>query len=232
VEALIRSSPPVRWGSLGAILLNVMAAVLPAVSPAHAAGAYSEDSVKAAYLYRIAGYVGWPDASSAAEPFTIAVLGSRSIARELRHLIPGHLINNRPVEVREIGGVNNMGRPQILYVAKGYAESLRGMMPSIGSKPTLLITDEPDGLEAGSALNFLTIGHRVRFEVSLTAADRSHLKISSELLAVAVRVRGGRRQTRDGCPTLRLLDDFEGCCVIRQSCNVRAIRGSESGKST
>jgi hypothetical protein len=37
----------------------------------------------------------------------------------------------------------------------------------------------------------------VRFEVSLSAADRAHLKISAELLAVAVRVFGGGRQSRD-----------------------------------
>jgi hypothetical protein len=37
--------------------------------------------------------------------------------------------------------------------------------------------------------------HRVRFEVSLTAAGRSQCRISSELLAVAARVLGGSRRS-------------------------------------
>jgi hypothetical protein len=45
-------------------------------------------------------------------------------------------------------------------------------------------------------LNFLTIDRRVRFEVSLTAAGQAHLKISSELLGLAVRVFGVPRQSR------------------------------------
>jgi len=59
----------------------------------------------------------------------------------------------------------------------------------------LLVTDEEGGLNAGSSLNFLTIDQRVRFEISLAAADRSGLKISAELLGVAVRVRGGAKQS-------------------------------------
>ena len=57
------------------------------------------------------------------------------------------------------------------------------------------VTDEDDGLNQGSVLNFVTVNRRVRFEVSLTAADRLRLKISSELLAVAVRVRGAPRHS-------------------------------------
>jgi hypothetical protein len=65
----------------------------------------------------------------------------------------------------------------------------------------LLITDEEGGLSHGGAINFLMIDHNVRFEVSVTAAERWGLKISSELLGVAVRVQGAHLQTRSvQCP--------------------------------
>lgn len=48
-------------------------------------------------------------------------------------------------------------------------------------------------------LNFLTIDRNVRFEVSLTAAERWGLKISSELLGVAIRVQGSGRQSNLNC---------------------------------
>jgi hypothetical protein len=53
-----------------------------------------------------------------------------------------------------------------------------------------LVTDDNGGLSDGSAINFLTIDRNVRFEISLSAAERWGLKISSELLSVAIRVQG------------------------------------------
>jgi YfiR/HmsC-like len=226
VEILSRSISACRqWRfvSMRAMLLTVMTTMLAAVSPAPAADTSSDDAVKAAYLYRFAGYVDWPDAGPAGEPFTIAVLGSPSVARKLRHLVPGHLVNGRAVEVRQLKGPQHLGEPQILYVGAGRVDSLRSIIHSLRSKPTLLVTDAADGLDAGSAVNFLTIDNRVRFEVSLTAAERSHLKISADLLAVAVRVLGGHRQSREGCLPLNPPDDIEGGCVTRDARNRPAL---------
>jgi hypothetical protein len=42
-------------------------------------------------------------------------------------------------------------------------------------------------------VNFTQVGRNVRFEISLTAAERSGLRINSGLLSVATRVEGGPR---------------------------------------
>jgi hypothetical protein len=164
------------------------------VPPLFAAEAYSEDAIKAAYLYRFAGYVNWPEPGPGNAPFIIDVLGSPGIAKELRRLLPGHLINNRAPQVREITGTRDLGTAQMLYVGAGRAHLLRSLVPVPGRASMLLVTDEEEGLTAGSTLNFLTVDRSVRFEVSLTAADRWGLKISSELLGVALRVQGSKRQ--------------------------------------
>jgi hypothetical protein len=153
---------------------------------------YSGNAVKAAYLYRFAGYVSWPQHAPASAPFTIAVLGAPDIAAELRRLLPGHLINGRVAQVREIAGIHDAGEAQIVYVAPGHTDLVRGWAPQ-PEAGVLLVTDEDGGLNAGSTLNFLTVDRNVRFEVSLPAAERWGLKISSELLGVATRVQGTGR---------------------------------------
>jgi hypothetical protein len=167
------------------------------VSPLFAADTYSEDAIKAAYLYRFAGYVDWPQPGPGNAPFTIDVLGAPGIAKELRRLLPGHLINNRAPQVREIAATRELGTAQMVYVGAGRAHLLRSLVPVPGRASMLLVTDEEDGLTAGSTLNFLTVDRNVRFEVSLTAAERWGLKISSELLGVAIRVQGAKGQ-QDG----------------------------------
>jgi hypothetical protein len=175
--------------------LGILAVSL--ISPLFAADTYSEDAIKAAYLYRFAGYVNWPDPGTGNTPFTIDVLGAPDIAKELRRLLPGHLIGNRTPQVREVTSLRDLGTAQILYVGAGRAHLLRGLVPVPGHASMLLITDEEEGLTAGSTLNFLTVDRKVRFEVSLTTADRWGLKISSELLGVAIRVQGTQSQ-QDG----------------------------------
>jgi hypothetical protein len=163
----------------------------------HGAGAadvtISEDSVRAAYLYRFAGYVTWPQTPPADAPLTIAVVGSPSMARELRRMQPAHSGNARSVQVREVSDLEDLGTAQILYVGEGHARLLRELRPK-SSTAMLLVTAEEDGLSSGSIINFVTVDRNIRFEVSLPAAQRWGLKVSADLLGVAVRVQGGHPQ--------------------------------------
>jgi len=177
----------------GTVLLCFMAAPW-AADPATAAGTYSQDAVKAAYLYRFTDYVGWPDAWEAGAPFDIAVFGAPGVARELRHLLASRTIKNQAARVREITNIQDVGSPRMLYVGGGHRDFLRRAIAANAGRSILWVTDEEGALESGSILNFLTVDHRVRFEVSLTAADRANLSISSELLSVAARVNGERQR--------------------------------------
>lgn len=52
----------------------------------------------------------------------------------------------------------------------------------------LAVTETERGLDNGATINFVTADERVGFEVSLASAERSGLRISSRMLAVARRV--------------------------------------------
>lgn len=158
-----------------------------------AADARSEDAVRAAYLYRFAGYVAWPDGGPSDAPFIIDVLDSPSLAHELRRILAAHTIKGRSAEVREIASLKELGPAQILYVGAGRAALLRELRPQ-GHPALLLVTAEEGALSSGSVINFLTVDSSVRFEVSLAAAERWGLKISADLLGVAVRVQNGHGQ--------------------------------------
>jgi uncharacterized protein DUF4154 len=163
-------------------------------APGHAQPSVSKDAVIAAYIYRFTGYVDWPAEPAAGHPFVIDVYGDPGVAAALRRLLPGHPINKQLAQVREVSSVQDLGDAQMLYVGRGHGNFLRGMTAS-GNRSMLIVSDDEQGLDLGSVFNFVTVDNRVRFEVSLTAAERVGVKISSELLSVAIRVHGGRRQS-------------------------------------
>ncbi|HEY2675470.1 MAG TPA: YfiR family protein [Steroidobacteraceae bacterium] len=192
-------------------------ALLGAVSGSvQAQETHSVETVKAAYLYRFAGYVEWPADAAVERPFAIVVVGDAGIARELRRLVPNHPVNNQMVQVREVATVAEVGNASMLYVAAGHDTFLRALAAS-GSHPILVVSDDARGLDLGSEINFVTVDKRVRFEVSLAAAERARLKISADLLSVAIRVQGGHRQSGDICIPFALPEDNNAACDIRQA---------------
>jgi hypothetical protein len=177
-----------------------------------AAEQYREDAVKAAFLYRFTGYVEWPQESADSGQFTIAVIGGDSVARELDKLLPGHTIKGRPAKVVQIKSPKEIGAAQMLYVGpefNGDVGTLIGTIPSY----VLIVTDDADGLDEGSIVNFMLVDRRVRFEISVSAAERAGLKVSSELLSVAARVRGVPQRSEATCEPRLFNDALRSACV-------------------
>jgi hypothetical protein len=163
-----------------------------------AATEYSADAVKAAFLYRFTSYVAWPAEPSSSAPLEIAVLGAPSVAEALAHLLPEQRVDGRPLQLRAIDDVSQLGNAQVLYVGAGPSERLRAIVRALDSRPVLLVGDQEDALRAGAVLNFVLVDRRVRFEVSLTAAARTGLVIRAPLLSVAHRVEGVARVDGNG----------------------------------
>jgi hypothetical protein len=170
---------------------------------------YRADTIKAAFLYRFAGYVEWPKQALETDHFTIAILGSTEVASELEKLLPERRIKNLPGRVRQVQRLRDVGTPHILYIAAGHRENLRVVTDALGSKSILIVTDDAEGLDHGSIINFLSADRRVRFEISVTAAQRAQLKVGAELLSVAARVRGAPERADALC---------EACSCSEQEC--------------
>ena len=175
-----------------------------------AQAAYSDDAVKAAFLYRFTGFVDWPPQSLEPGHFTIAVLGSRPVAKELARLLVKYPVKNLPARVRLVDHARQALDAQMLYVGTSFLGDLREVTDALERRPVLLVTDHPGGLDEGSAVNFLLVDRRVRFEISLAAAHRAGLQVSSQLLAVAAHVRGAALPSRSCNDTWRQSLDH-GC---------------------
>jgi hypothetical protein len=188
-----------RWSK--ALVLGLLCGVCLSW-PLFAANVHDEDEVEAAFLYRFAGYVDWPAEALASQDFTIAVLGSDNIAQELERILPHHSLKNRPAQVRRIRSLDELRDAQILFVGPQFNDELKSIISRLDYRPILVVSASDRGLEDGSCVNFLFVDRRVRFEVSLTAADHVGLRVSSELLSVAVRVQG--RNPHSGASDLDL----------------------------
>jgi hypothetical protein len=176
------------------VLVETLAALLLALVPpgslAQPDGGerVSEQSVKAAYLYRFADYVEWPQAPAAAGmPITIGVLGADLLAEELSRMTVGRSIDGRPIEVRRLEPEQPFADLEVLFIGAD-ADDPGAVLALARALPLLTVTEAEGALADGSIVNFVTSQQRIRFEISLPAAESSGLRLDSGLLSVAERV--------------------------------------------
>ena len=122
------------------------------------------------------------------ESITIAVLGAPAVVTQLRAFLPGHTIQNRPVVVRALSNINDVRDAHVLFIGAENNGRLRQLVDRVGQRPVLVVTDAADGLEHGAMVNFQVVEERLRFEISLPAAESVGLMLSSRLLSTAMRV--------------------------------------------
>lgn len=154
----------------------------------------TERSIKAAYLYKFAAYVEWPEHvfAAATDPLTIGVYGADSLAAELAETTAGRTVDGRPIAVRRVAEAAELGEVHILFISAASGRELPALTAAASAHSVLVVTESRDALEQGSVINFRPVAQRIRFDVSLDSADRNQLRLSARLLAVAAQVQPRR----------------------------------------
>lgn len=152
-----------------------------------------EDRVKAAFLYKFCYYIKWPDDafSSPSSPIEIAVIGDDNIALELQQVTQGRDVNGRSLTVHSYTVDSLPEQTHLLFIGHDAASNHQSdWLNIVKHRPMLMVSDNVNGLEQGSAINFLIDDQRVRFDISLTTLKSHQLEVGSQLLSVARDIRG------------------------------------------
>jgi hypothetical protein len=149
-----------------------------------------ERSVKAAFLYQFARFAEWPAAALGPgdAALVIGILGSEETATELQRIVKGRSIGSRPLAVRRLKEGEPPAGVHLLFIGAMDRARLSAAIKAAQQRPVLVVTESEGALGLGSAINFVLVDGRVRFEVAQGAAERNGLKLSSRMLAVALNV--------------------------------------------
>lgn len=181
-------------GVLVALACAALSLAVPSVSAQSATNdaRQLERSVKAAFLYKFLSYTEFPSAafSDPAAPVVIGVVEADDMATELSRIVAGRTVGTRPIAVRTLKDGEPSAGVHLLFLA-GSATASVARISRTAQQPLLVVTESDSGLAQGSVINFRIIDKRVRFDVSLDAADKYNVKLSSRLLTVANQVHKG-----------------------------------------
>lgn len=147
----------------------------------------NEYQAKASFLAAFPKFVEWPpDAFSAEQsPVVLCVFGDFSFGTSLAAATRGTSIRGRSVEVRWARKQQDLRLCHILFVSRSEGKRYASIFKSIQGANVLTVGETPDFLASGGAIDFLMEGDKLQFEVNMGAAADAHLRISSNMLALA-----------------------------------------------
>lgn len=150
-------------------------------------GPPAAEEVEAAYLYQFGRYVEWPS-DEPVERFFICVLGSDPFGDVLDDIVAGKAIDGRAVAIRRILGSREAQGCRILFVSPSEDSRLPEILKSLEGAALVTVGRGATFTRRGGMIAFLPEQRKVRFIINLPAVDAAGLRVSSQLLRVALRV--------------------------------------------
>jgi YfiR/HmsC-like len=186
-RAVTSGMTPYTRRFLALVLLGFSCVALDSVAQQPRA---SQFDVEAVYVFKFSQFVNWPGTGRTQGSFDICILGDDPFGPFLDKTIRGESLNGKAVAERRIMHAQEAQSCAILYISRSEANRLRQVLDTVHDWPVLTVSDLPDFADKGGMIQFILQGGKVRFEVNLIPATRAGLTLSSELLKVAVEVKG------------------------------------------
>jgi hypothetical protein len=147
-----------------------------------------DSDVEAAYLFNFAKFMHAPAHSP--DSFTIAVVGKSTIGGMLETITANEQVDGRPLKVVHAASAEQARNCDIVFLGESEAPRMDKDLAALAGGNALTVSNIPDFVQRGGMIQFLLVNSRVRFQVNLSAANKEKVNLSSELLKVAVSVRG------------------------------------------
>jgi hypothetical protein len=149
----------------------------------------TEYQVESAYLYNFGKFVTFPpDRASTFDLFQICVIGKDPFGATLDATLQGGTIGGKKISAQRISNMQQAQSCSILFISSSEEGHIPAILKDASRLNLLTVSEVRHFAEQGGIIELVKQQDKIRFEVNLTAAQESHLTLSSELLKVAIRV--------------------------------------------
>jgi hypothetical protein len=148
-----------------------------------------ELAIKATYLVKFAAFVEWPANmfETPSSPLTICLVGT-PFSGVADQAAAGQAAGQHPLAVRHVAAATHGSGCHILFSAGAPGQSIAEALDAVRGEPVLTVTDLPAATPRKGIIDFVLQSGHVRFEIDDRAAAQEGLRISSQLLALAINV--------------------------------------------
>ena len=167
----------------------VIGGCLSAIAPSSAQQIRPEYELKAAFLLKFPQFAEWPpSAFTGRKNFELCVATPNPFGDSLQALAISEPVMGLPVAVRLVTGAPTIDTCHVLFVPTR-AGGRKPLLDRARTLPILTVGEDGGFLDSGGLINLRVVDGRMRFDVNAVGAQRAGLRLSSQLLRLAVTVR-------------------------------------------
>jgi len=139
---------------------------------------------QAMFIYNFTRLIDWPNKSG---DFIIGVIGNNEVFDALSNYTQGKKVGLQNIVVRQFKEPTDITPCHILFVGFSKTKSLTEILKIVNDNHILIITEKTGAIQMGSAINFVIVGDKLKFEIKIDNATKYGLKVSSKLAEMAVK---------------------------------------------
>jgi hypothetical protein len=145
-------------------------------------------TLKAAFMLNFVKFTEWP-ARATESPILLCVFGDEGIADALTRTVSGQMVNGRALQMAKVAPNGAVRDCHLLFVVEHEPQRLAAILQEASQFPVLTVSDIEHSSRHGVMIELLLANGRLRFAVNIDTMERSSIKLSSRLLALAQIVR-------------------------------------------
>jgi hypothetical protein len=147
----------------------------------------SQAQIIAAFVFNFAKFTEWPQQAftESNAPLNVCFLGGEDVRVAFQEISAGKSVNARPILVRDVKTAGEVLDCRIIYIDTANGPVVAGVMKNARQRCALVIGVSNDFLLRGGIIKLLVENNRMKFDVNVGAADRTKIRLSSKLLALA-----------------------------------------------
>ncbi len=156
---------------------------------------YTPYQHRALFLYNFAKYTEWPKEAFASDdaPFVLGILGNDPFGKNI-DIIKGKTVKGRKLVIKPLSVAQEATGCHLLFIASSETNNLAQILKTLENTSVLTIAEAEGFLQASGMINLVAekksaASQTVGFEINLAAAEKANLKLDSQLLKLAIRIK-------------------------------------------
>jgi len=148
----------------------------------------SEYNMKAAFIYNFTKYIEWKPSLDENE-FTIGVIGPSPINDPLGEIVKTATVDSKKITIKRFSKPADISFCHILFISRNSGFPLEDILAKTNGKGMLIISEQDGYAGLGTAINFVIVNSKLKFEANTKAINAAGLTASSQLLKLAIIVK-------------------------------------------
>jgi hypothetical protein len=142
---------------------------------------------QAMFIYNFSRLIQWPLEYRSGD-FVIGVLGQSDLSNQLETYTKNKKVGFQEIVINKYRNTEDIEKCHVLFVSFGKTNKMPEAIEAVSDYSTLVITEKRGAIEEGSAINFLIVQNKLKFEFKPENATNKDLKVSSKLKEMAMKI--------------------------------------------